>query len=135
MLATNFKTAEELKLIPEAYVALQRVLRMLEDGTLVHTQTTRPIKNGFNMNTLMDRSECGAVGCIGGWALTFMEGTRFTEFSHGPEAEAIAQLFYPKTRACLKTTIDWGWGWSSFTVDEAAHALRTYLVTGTPEWT
>lgn len=122
MLAQNFKTADELGLTEKGYQGLHRVLRMLEGGELVYTPHNT-IPNGFNMNATWYENECGTVGCIGGWA-GFYDKNGATEGFRLPNRDAnLGALFCPRGRYS-----------TNYTAEQAAHALRTYLVTGQPDW-
>lgn len=122
MLAQNFKTAEELKITTAEQESLISVLHMLDRGELKWTLWDTPIPHGFNMSRVLDELECGTVGCICGWARKLNPDAKFEKY----KGTALEKLFMPA-------------GWSNgtdggFTVEQAAHALRTYLVTGEPEW-
>lgn len=125
MLASNFKTAEELGLTDAAHDAFIKVLHAMERGELKWTPRDKPIPNGFNMQLVWDERSCGTVGCIAGWARHFgLESGSFTcwgRTSHN--LKALNELFTPN-----------GYYSGLHTVEQAAHALRTYLVTGKPEW-
>ncbi len=122
MLAQNFKGADELGLTEKGLQALIRVLRMLETNELVYSPDGMPIHNGFNMKLTWWENECGTVGCIGGWAGFYTErlilATTTGSLTHG-----LGQLFCPPS-----------WRTGKCTVEQAAYALRAYLVTGEPDW-
>ncbi len=127
MLAQNFLTAEELGLTEKGYQGLHKVLRMLEGGELVYSPRrphalSKIPPNGFNMATCWDKHECGTVGCIGGWAGFYNEKGWVDGMKDERVKSNLHMLFCPKSPR------------SHYTVDQAAHALRTYLVTGTPDW-
>ncbi len=122
MLATNFKSADELGLSEKGYRALHRVLRMLESGELVYTPLNHFVPKGFNMNATWEENECGTIGCIGGWA-GFYDKKGWTGEPINRSAFAGESLFCPRRRVN-----------HDYTVEEAAHALRAYLVTGIPDW-
>lgn len=74
MLAQNFMTDEELGMTDEELAAHVAVLGMLERGELVYAPVPLPLPRDhpqspkmFNMAEAGYRSECGTVGCIGGW--------------------------------------------------------------------
>lgn len=120
MLAQNFKTPEELNLTEKGYVGLLKVLRMLESGELAWTNGAH-VPNGFNMTTTWVENECGTVGCIGGWAGFYnkdgwVPGMTLTAKSTG--------LFCPANAG----------PWETITVDRAAKAVRSFLVTGEADW-
>lgn len=123
MLAQNFRTAEELGLTEKGYAGLHKVLRMLEGGELVYTRVPN-VPNGFNMNSCWEQNECGTVGCIGGWA-GFYDKKGFVEEMLLPTTPntRLGPLFCPPDRYS-----------KHYSVEQAAHALRTYLVTGQADW-
>ncbi len=112
MLAQNFLTAEELNLTDKAHAALIKVLGMMDRGELVWTTRNKPVPNGFNM---------GTIGCIKGWAEKVGgDGVWIRNYMANCY---VSDLFMPPA-----------WRDGLHTLEQAAHALRTYLVTGTPEW-
>ena len=122
MLARNYKTNEELGLVPGSVETLSKVLTMLETGKLIHTPRYKLIPFGFNMGPMWDERDCGTVGCIAGWAHKLGEFKLTRQAAQGQQM-AISNLVAPRHK--IRNEI---------TTDEAAHALRTYLVTGQPEW-
>ncbi len=124
MLAQNFKSAEELGLTEKGYRGLIKVLGMLEREELVHSPEPyrSRIPNGFNMRACWNESACGTVGCIGGWA-GFYNNRGWVAGNVLPGEANLHELFCPI-----------GYDRSNYTVEQAAHALRTYLVTGHAEW-
>ncbi len=133
MLAQNFLTAKELGLKVEAHKALIKVLHALEGGAFQHTSIYSTIPNGFNMGPVWRENECGTVGCIAGWALLYM-GQKWDG-----RVEFCGNAFMAKpaiaTDQLLRLTSPGHKPRADITVDEAANALRTYLVTGRPDWT
>lgn len=127
MLAQNFKTPEELGVTEKGYVGLLKVLRMLESGELVWTPPYSPIPNGFNMARCWEEHTCGTIGCIGGyagWYPGWYPNAINTGISHGGgKGNSLGKLFSPPN-----------WGSGHYTVDQAAKALRSYLVTGEADW-
>lgn len=121
MLAQNFKTAEELGLTEFGYSGLLRVLGMLERGELVYTTPGHFIPNGFNMREAWSKGQCGTIGCIGGYAGRYNSSELFTINVKG--GDNCGKLFCPP---------DWRKG--RYTVEQAAKAVRSFLVTGTPDW-
>ncbi len=124
MLAQNFLTAEELGLTEKGYQGLHKVLRMLEGGELVYTPRgfDPKIPNGFNMAVCWTEHGCATVGCIGGWAGFYNKKGWVDGMKDERVKSNLHLLFCPKAPR------------SHYTIDQAAHALRTYLVTGTPDW-
>lgn len=125
MLAQNFKAAEELGLTERGRDALIRVLGMMDRGELKDTPRGCFIPNGFNMGVTWYENECGTVGCIGGWAGFYgPSGGALGDFCIPGHAHKLGELFCPE-------------GWcvtGKYSVKQATHALRAYLVTGTPDW-
>lgn len=122
MLAHNFLTAEKLGLSEEMYQGMIMTLGMLERNELIHTTVNFPVENGFNMRRYWDHSKCGTVGCIAGWAV-FLGKEKSGVWDHMTQQQIrdFSALTLPSRM-------------NDRTVEEAAHALRTYLVTGKAEW-
>lgn len=127
MLAQSFKTADELGLREEGLQALIQVLGMMERGELNWTERNTPIKNGFNMSRLYERTECGTVACIAGWCCLISQDCDLYGITRASlndeQRDAIHNLFCPQ-----------GYPTGLYTVEQAQHALRSFLVTGVPEW-
>ena len=126
MLARNFLPAEELGLTEGGYAAFIKLLGMLERGELVWSPLSPKHPNGFNMATCWRKWDCGTVGCIAGWTYSLLENGETSVLREGRTAA--------QGRAYEKLTMPTGFGSGKHTVDQAAHALQTYLTTGTPEW-
>lgn len=132
MLAQNFKTAEELHLTDKGLLAMIEVLRRLESGELKWIPMGTSAPKGFNMAVgwlpavphNIWTEDCGTIGCIAGWAnqIAYSHKGWRQSVSTGPNA-AWGALVTPQIA-------DWG----KITIDQAAKALRSYLVTGTPDW-
>lgn len=123
MLAQNFKTAEELGLTDKGLVAMTQVLRMLESGELVWTPQGHFIHKGFNMSPVWDeKPDCGTVGCIAGWS-NHLAGRECVWINHSPaQRQRVLNLIMPPQPR------------NQYTVDQAAKALRSFLVTGEADW-
>lgn len=132
MLANSFLSAEELSLSLLQHRTLQRVLVMLETKELVKISIWQELKNiikgtpapqnGFNMFWWAAHpKECGTPGCIAGWGDYLTNGkTHFCNLNR--EGTSLGDLFLIGKRKIFRST------------EEAAHALRTYLTTGTADW-
>lgn len=147
-----FKTAEELGLTPDYYKGLLEVLKRLESGWFTHvpaadysgiwyTPRNKAVvdagPHGFSMGTVWKQDSCGTVGCILGWAQAFSGG--------GVQDNPIAaeQTTLWGCHAVLELAHDaltmppgWNkeWGRKRYTPERAAHALRSYLLTGQADW-
>lgn len=123
MLAQNFLPAKELGLTDKGLEVMIRILRMLESGELKWTPVGKPIPNGFNMGrgweTHYQGEECGTVGCIAGW------------FGFLGKGEHLLSGPVPYWNALVKPKGVWE---GKHTVEQAAKALRSTLVTGVPDW-
>ncbi len=75
------------------------------------------------MRACWHENECGTVGCIGGWAGFYGKNGWVEDNVLYPRKTNLCDLFCPIGR------IE-----QNYTVEQAAHALRTYLVTGQAEW-
>jgi hypothetical protein len=126
MLAQNFKTPAELGIKSKEFDALFKVLRMLERDELVHVDLTGDtiyspnMPNAFSMTMWKQETDCGTVGCIGGWAEK-VGGVVFIRYPG-----ALDRLFYPGSDKVSE-------GYEA-TPAQAAIALRSYLTTGEPCW-
>lgn len=144
---SDFMKAKDLGITPEERIALIAVLKGFERGDFVHTDAKvsdvlETFKNGklpklFNLGewaTEKSAKQCGAVACIGGWAqLTYRDLFKKRNY-RGFEEKAdevgnyqersLYDLFYP--------SFDTDYG--EITVEQAAEALRNYLVTGRADW-
>lgn len=124
----NFKSAEELGLSKINHEALIAVLLKMERGELVEG-----FDNGrevFNMACVLSKRECGTVGCIAGWAYVLSGERAFKAFVvgespiNGGNFTELGNLFYGPRGVSL----------DDLTLDQARHALSTYLTTGHAEW-
>lgn len=107
MLQQNFKSADELDLPATTHQAAIKVLGMMERGE---------INDQFSMRIWQrphptDTTKCQR--CIGGWVNK--EGGNCNYFP-------LALTCPPDYQA------------DKYTIEQATHALRSYLVTGTPDW-
>ncbi len=125
MLAQNFKSAEDLGLTAEWHQALITVLGMMDRSEMVWTKPYKPAHNGFTMSHVWSMNDCETAGCIFGWArhLTRSMANNTSKECSREQEQALERLYMPP-----------GYEHGLYTVEEAAHALRTYLVTGIPNW-
>lgn len=110
MLQQNFKTAAELSLPPATYEGAIKVLGMMERGEIKPEQFTM-------MSAHITRQINGVMqcqSCIAGWV------HQVTNTIPGG---------LPYNLVCPT-----GYQYDKYSLEQAMHALRTYLVTGTPEW-
>lgn len=128
MLAQNFKTAEELGLTEPQLDALRKTLVLLETGKLTHAKritgpapVSKDFSALFNMVWWANAHPCGTVACIGGTA-ELIGGVCFGDYLLN---KALHELFEPRELKC-----DWG----EITPAQAATALRSYLTTGSANW-
>lgn len=143
MLAQNFKTPADLEISDIEFESLVKVLGMLERGDLVYGK--HPIAkqfrgaNEFNMaatlNQHQDGPHCGTVACICGWAHVVSDRRAFAQFFSSTwetESEAVADM-----PINLRKLFRFGANLGSLfdiTPEQAATALRNYLVLGEPNW-
>lgn len=137
MLARNFLTPVELGLSDAKHAALVKVLGMMERGELILVPYAKVVEGTndslcfaplgekftghFHMAVWNVKHTCGTVACIGGTA-ELVGGVKFeNECEMEVESIELNRLFYP-SRSDKRT------------IEEAAHALRTYLMTGRAEW-
>ncbi len=118
MLASNFKTAQELRIPSGLHQAAIKLLGMMERGELVDSPT--PCHNGFTMTSFWHTSRkdrAKTTGCIAGWCHHISNGTVPLMFP--------AELTNPPRYD----------NHEKYPVARAAQALRSYLVTGATDWT
>lgn len=131
MLARNFLPATDLGITQAQHAALIMTLHAMESGRVVHLRNVKEIETDyeaderlylghFNMNYWKDNADCGTVACIGGTA----EILGKIQFNDDGLPRNLAQLFYPGTTD----------NYNDITVEQAAAALRHYLIFGTPNW-
>lgn len=132
MLMQNFKSAADLDLTEPQRDALIKTLGFMECGEIKHISLDEvayadgkqeAVFSGlFNLAAWVDSDyRCGTVGCIGGTA-ELISGVSFDGWEN---KRCLQQLFNPST------LID---DYDSVTVEQAARALRGFLITGTADW-
>lgn len=127
MLAQNFKTPAKLRITDAEFEALTRVLGMLERGELVdatcQTRSGEPdiIPNGFCMHWSGTQTDCGTVGCIGGWVAVLM-GVNMNDYVNTKFSPNLRELYWFSA------------AYNKATVATAAIAVRNYLTHGEPRW-
>lgn len=127
MLMQNFKSHDELNIREQERAALIKTLVLLETGKLKHEKIPSNFEPGdskftghFNMMMWEVRAECGTIACLGGTA-EMVGGIEFGYVSH-----ELAELFNPGGAPNP--------AWSHITTAQAATALRSYLTTGSANW-
>jgi len=132
----EFKSAKDLGLTQKEWEALITTLTLLDNDAIVHApsatneeliayeprKVTHPI---FNMSAWRNKYACGTAMCIGGSAEFFGKLKMNQLCSKAEEDSALTNLFYP---------YHVGDNWGRLTTKQAAHALRTYLMTGKDGW-
>jgi len=124
----GFLSARALGLTRLERTALVGVLEKIEAGwftpaSVAGSWETGVPKNFFSMGTWFEShaepvlTDCGSVGCIGGWA----DALYGTEFNVTDSPRGLNDLFFPTRQ-------------SSRTLEDAGRALRRYLETGAPAW-
>lgn len=124
----NFKSAAELGISEKVHAALQQVLQMLESGEIVEKERG-PGKYVWKQNdpkvlwmaTYKDNTACGTAACIGGWAAILMGINSRQHVWEQKRARGPLHHLY------------WGHVWPT-TPQQAAQAVRNFLVTGNPNW-
>lgn len=112
MLAQNFKTNADLGISEIEFVALTKVLGMLERGE---------ITDNFQMSAISRKFECGAAYCIQGWCQHLTDHKAFP--THGDKPDRVWTLFmYGDSRR------------NKVTAPQAAIALRNFLTHGEAIW-
>lgn len=139
MLARSFLTAEDLGIRQDWHDALVKTLDAMERGEIVHLKEVNIVDRRydsdpdkrlylgrFNMNYWKENADCGTVACIGGTA-EILGNIRFNvELSPG-----LTELFYPTLPDSIEGNGD---DYNFITVEQAADALRRYLIVGAPNW-
>lgn len=110
MLQQNFKTAAELSLPPATYEGAIKVLKMLERGEIKPEQFTMVV--GHRVRQV--NGELHNQSCIAGWV-------------HQVTNKVPCGL--PYSLVCPPD-----YQHDKYSLEQATHALRSYLVTGTPDW-
>jgi hypothetical protein len=130
VLAQNFKTAQDLGLLPQERDALIAVLGMLERGEI------RDGEDGFDMSVF--KHECGTPSCICGWAHFVSNGLAFPEVRQPlmQQWKSARELNSRLPKGALELfDIGARLGVVAFAkASEAAIALRSYLTTGEARW-
>lgn len=126
MLAQNFKTAADLGISEAEQSALIKVLGMLERDELEYlpANITPQIPNGFNMQKIGRKYNCGTAACILGWCRIVGGEELFNDANNYVKAtsQAFELFMFGDSRR------------GSVTPAQAAQALRSYLTTGAPDW-
>jgi hypothetical protein len=143
MLAQNFKTAADLDIEDAEFIALEKVLGMLEREELRHVPATpaayqnpdaikdfyegRKFSGLFNMVGFAERTECGTAACIAG-TCDLLFGTDFARqfWTAGALPPDLMQLFAPDEATNARMI--------QIRPEQAAIALRNYLTHGEPRW-
>lgn len=130
MLAQNFKTPAELGISDAEYSALQAVLRMFEREEVVHSSGVDDYQGAcFNMGSTWSRSDCGTLGCIGGYVATVLGVSPDKYIYQYQNFGRLTQLYFPRNKnGCLIDEL------ISVTPAQAALAIRSLLTTGEPRW-
>lgn len=141
MLARNLKPAAELGLSDTEHSALVAVLGFLEREEAKHR--IDPYKklpgNGFNMDAVGSKSDCGTCACIMGWA-RIMTGDedlfyRCNLHEQSPGVDGLRDLFLfkctPVFDGIFKKDAS---NVRNVTLEQGAAALRNYLTLGEPRW-
>ncbi len=128
MLAQTFKTAKELLINDRQLEALKKTLVLLETGKIKHDSKVDAFTPlSFNMANWNLLTPCGTVCCIGGTAELVGDLTLEDNFECAScNNKSLEDLFYPENIG--------GYTYDDITIEQAAHALRSYLTTGTPDW-
>ena len=135
MLAPTQTKPAILNISDEEFVALVKVLGMLERGELRHGKNhARGGEKLFNMGTACredvdENHQCGTVACIGGWAATLMGKNHWGAMRYvlrrGKRNSPLHALYYPPK-----------YDMNCITTEQAAQALRNFLFGGKadPDW-
>lgn len=131
----QYKTAEQLKITPAEWNALQKVREGLLNKTYIHSKITKEQRNrlefigkgkAFNMNVTYMAGNCGGVGCIGGWVGAVMGEENPAKYAYAFRFEGnLKQLYYPSFSAN---------NYDKITTAQAAKAIHYFLQTGDPCW-
>lgn len=114
-------TAAQLGITEEELKALKMVRHSLNCGILSEER--------FDMRVIFSRSsECGTVGCIGGWMAVCMGRAHPDLFIGRDCSDSLGPLFYPwkKNRE--------GFEIHDATPAQAVRAIDNFLATGEPDW-
>lgn len=121
MLQHTFKSARELGIGLKLHDGLCQTLKAFERGELKWTPLNQATPNGFNMSREWEQNRCGTIGCILGWAIHFAGIPH--PYQNGRRTPELDHLYNPH-QLCLR----------DITLQQAEHALRSYLATGHADW-
>jgi hypothetical protein len=132
MLARTFKSAKELGLTDIEHESLVTVLGMLERGELRYEPAYRApsMPNGFHMAPHVERTDCGTVACIAGWA-NIVSGHQAFRLKDMAKMWLRSSVF---AKDAAKVRLFRGMVIGDETPEMAAQALRNYLATGESNW-
>lgn len=130
----GYKSSEELGLPEAAYENMFVVRDALLDGKLQHVHSGKEGTKdtcGFNMSHWKGRGihGCGTVACVAGWTETFAQmpygslNELACSLRRGND-DGLYNLFFPNNYSIG----------ANYPPARAAHAIDTYLKTGTPDW-
>lgn len=137
------------KLTTKERGALVAVRDMLASGEIVHKRNADSLpgsmrehfviglKRIFNMGCTAEATECGSVGCIGGWmgammGMTIDEAADFVadaqagddNYWNENKGNKFSDLFFPPAKI----------NYERITEKQAVRAINSFLKTGKPNW-
>ncbi|WP_316200975.1 MULTISPECIES: hypothetical protein [unclassified Bradyrhizobium] len=128
-------SADALQIMPAEHKALLEVRELFANGAFHHDHEMNfGQPNGFNMECLFDKRECGTTACIGGWMWAVMKRDGATESLNGSRyvkddrSYRLQFLFYPPLDDLNGMTYDY------ITPGAALSAIDNFLSTGEPNW-
>ena len=148
MLAQNFLAAADLGISDKERDALIATLALFEGGEIEHRKIGIKLSerhdfdakpDAFNMSFVRCATDdCGTTGCILGWSRWLAEDEDLLR--GGERTPEINNLFgmsghhCPDTGELVNAFVRFNRCSSNIKPDEAAHALRNYLITGKADW-
>lgn len=135
----GFMTAEKLGLKKAYYAGLCQLLPLLEDEGSCLAWKPGAMSDGrkirgaaFDMSGIIQKHECGTVGCIMGWGMLLGSPNDLNCLKNvlRTNASRLQQVQHSR----LTSPFGWSTRPDYYDKKKCGKALRSYLTTGTPEW-
>jgi hypothetical protein len=139
-------SAKALGISQTEHSAALEVRELFVSGKLHHDKDIENLApNGFNMNAMVSKGECGTTCCIGGWMFLVMVRDRTNPCSRSFDyvqkyrSPALAPLFYPFTDIHRRDLLDqqghsYDFPFEDMPPEFGLAALDNFLTTADPNW-